>query len=612
MKFSKIKEKSEKTGKAPANTRIKKSKYTNPLYALELIGLICTQKSEDEIDLSKLFQDYVSNAKRILETIDRTIEQGIKSSTENEFDKWKGYKDAAEEFRFIESLPEIIIRFIENQTNPSIKVGVVGKFSSGKSTFINALSGAGAFLPADVHPTSIVNTVISFSTEANEMTVVGKNFAGQLIKLSPEVLECIQHSNNSTGHISSVLSKLIVDLPVDSSNILRHFTFYDTPGYSNSSNSLYNDSNKYLEIIQDCSAVIYCHNIDKPAIERDDLQVLKSIRDKKPNCPICVVFTRGHRQGNPSVLKSIIENAKETLRKNNLVSNISISVVDSDVAGGMVNFIQGGTSSDNLLKSIIDRCSNEPEAFERVTTVFEYLFDDMLDKTVQLHESYTSILRDFKRKLIYDAPYEIDNLRNARLSVSTPQTKAFLNRLLDKEENESINREKVLKKIVDSLQDIRNMLGREKSNLKYLLRQNKETAENVKHKFSSVASVISDRKIATDIFMSIALGDMLSFLECFSNKEGVDLTAVDNNGFNVVTRVAESGNMEMMKFLIENKANIDIKDRYGRRAIDVAVENHDRTMTAMLFKFNPDLRREKESLIQRAAKTNFEDFIKTL
>jgi len=120
-------------------------------------------------------------------------------------------------------------------------------------------------------------------------------------------------------------------------------------------------------------------------------------------------------------------------------------------------------------------------------------------------------------------------------------------------------------------------------------------------------SSLEKRKIDKDIFEVIDSDNLLDFKLCVS--EGIDLNSFNKDGYNPLTYAVKSGNNEMVKFLLDAKADPSVNDNRGMNAFLTAVENQYRDMCEILLDYDEDLvnttTSNKENAQQLAEKNMF-------
>lgn len=154
MGFDGIKNKSASMGKKPMSAFLKVNKYENPQTVLDLISHICTSGMDlsvrDEFTpyrdkCSQLEEDYSKINTR--EAENPFVDASINDLTES----------CAAPFAMMP------VYLDHSGFSDAINVAVGGGYSSGKSSFLNNITGIGAVLPTGIEPVSMINTYISFS-----------------------------------------------------------------------------------------------------------------------------------------------------------------------------------------------------------------------------------------------------------------------------------------------------------------------------------------------------------------------------------------------------------------------------------------------------------------
>lgn len=145
-------------------------------------------------------------------------------------------------------LSDIVQELLSHENTNDTQVVVAGGFSAGKSSFLNALTGAGELLPTGIDPCSMVQTYLYCSAKTKEIVVKGINLKNAVVLLDKDVLQSIQHESKSKVYLASVLDKLFVEVP---SELLDGFVFIDTPGYNNSDKKNITNNSTDEEIAKD-------------------------------------------------------------------------------------------------------------------------------------------------------------------------------------------------------------------------------------------------------------------------------------------------------------------------------------------------------------------------
>ena len=320
MGFDGIKNKSASMGKKPMSAFLKVNKYENPQTVLDLISHICTSGMDlsvrDEFTpyrdkYSQLEEDYSKINTR--EDENPVVDASINDLTES----------CAAPFAMMP------VYLDHSGFSDAINVAVGGGYSSGKSSFLNNITGIGAVLPTGIEPVSMINTYISFSDKVTKLIVSGKNCKGHVVKLNREVLDCIQHSSKSKVYVSSVLDELYIKVPVSKDREhLKGLVFIDTPGYNNSDNANKENGKKDIDTAFDAltysDALFWCIDAEAGTISQRDIEMLnKQIDNNDGNYPFVIVFNKMDKKPANDLVK-ILQSAEKICKSKLKIQPIDI------------------------------------------------------------------------------------------------------------------------------------------------------------------------------------------------------------------------------------------------------------------------------------------------
>lgn len=299
MAFKNIKSKSASMGKKSMSAFLKVNKYENPQAVLDLISHICTKGVN--LSVTDCFAPYKGKSTELpsgfLEKLDceyKLVEASLSDLTENCCDPYA-------------MLPV----YIEQPfTANAINIAVGGGYSSGKSSFLNSITGLKDVLPTGIEPVSMVNTYISFSAKSKKLEVLGRNLKREIVKLNRQVLECIQHSSKSKVYVSSVLEELYVNIPLpEDRKYLESLVFVDTPGYNNSDNANVENGKKDCDTSKDAlqmaDCIFWCIDVEAGTISQKDIELLNDVLDfnKDEAFPYVIVFNKMDKKPESDVIK---------------------------------------------------------------------------------------------------------------------------------------------------------------------------------------------------------------------------------------------------------------------------------------------------------------------
>lgn len=189
-------------------------------------------------------------------------------------------------------------------------VGIGGKFSSGKSCFINSITNA--TLPEGQKPTTSIATYIVNAEQANNIAITNGD---ECVKIDDEAVEALAHAFYEKYSIgfSKLLKNLVVYTPEFT---YPNIAILDTPGYSKSDTNKSDDSSDAeiaREQLKSVDYLIWLVDSNQGTVTQRDLDFMHSLNVKND---ILVVFTKASMRTDAD-LKKIIDEAKKTLKNAN-------------------------------------------------------------------------------------------------------------------------------------------------------------------------------------------------------------------------------------------------------------------------------------------------------
>lgn len=279
--------------------------YDEDIYEklLNNFNLLCniskqnTTENQFAVDLSKI--DEIIN-KKIPDTLK-------KNAPEDFYELYTEFKSHFEKFRDFILYDKLIGKNI---------VALGGGFSSGKSSFLNALMGKNV-LPADIDPTTSVPTYI---VSGEEHSVMGINVFDTKVQMKPQDIRKISHGfgeledddeetvteSVTLGHI---LDNIFFSTPWHK---YKNIAFLDTPGYSKPDSEQY--SAKTDEMIargqlKSSNYILWFIQADTGTITEEDIKFIQSLQTDNP---ILIVVNKADKK-NIDDLITIISKIRSTL-----------------------------------------------------------------------------------------------------------------------------------------------------------------------------------------------------------------------------------------------------------------------------------------------------------
>lgn len=314
-------------------------------------------------------------------------------------------------------------------------LGVGGKFSAGKSCFINSITNAE--LPEGQRPTTSIATYIVNADSRKNIALTKKSV---YVDLDDEALEALTHRFFEKYKIG--FSKLIQQLIVYTPDFTYpNIAILDTPGYSKS------DVNKGEDSTDAQMARIQLQSIDylvwlidsvQGVITQRDLEFLATLN---VDTPILFVFTKASLETDEN-LKKKIKQAKEMLKKCNkevydVIAYDSVTketVIGEGVLEQFLTMINEDNSLeesfDSLIRSIGERLimqidnqvEFEKDQINQLDELFFNLYkvehiNSLLDNCL-IQNAELNQLTINRRKIVqnFDRLVQILNLKDGRIS----------------------------------------------------------------------------------------------------------------------------------------------------------------------------------------------------
>ena len=557
MKLDSLKQQYKNEGRKTTSSILKVDRYENPQEALNLVAHICTAASD--IDLSACTNDFYT----MLENMQEIFE-------EKEF--------IFANKNFFEDCKDVIEDIEDSDARMTMTIGVAGGYSSGKSTFLNALTNIGDMLPTGIDPVSIVNTDINCNPDATQITVRGRNVKDDIVLLDKDVLGCIKHSSKTKVFLTSVLKKLTVDIPAP--DYLRNICFIDTPGYNNSGSANkengVTDKETALIGIERADAVIWCIDSEIATVTDTDFNILKSL-----SVPFILVFTKKDKKSEGEI-KRIMRDA-ERICGGKLSSNPPYDIAAVSCTSGDIESVSlSGRKLFDILKQLKNECGAN-DLLQSCCDRIENLFTVELlvsEKKIRANEQLRQKLIERKKRANRHELNELEDETDEILAVIRHE-KEFC-KLIN--ETKPLILQQVKVSCIESIKVVKKVLG---------------SLQHLKH--------TEDR----DIFSAIGADNMPRFLACCGT--GVDMSSLSRDKYTPLTAAVACGNNEMVKFIIDHTKGMSIlrdKDGRGYNSFETAVINHYKDICSLLLAADPQLPRISRSVVELSRMNNFEQWIK--
>jgi len=186
-------------------------------------------------------------------------------------------------------------------------VALGGGFSTGKSSFINALL-KNRMLPSEIDPsTSVPTYVINGAKES----AVGINVFNKKVELAIEELKIISHGFTSEYNVKfgHLLEIIFVETPEQP---FKSISFLDTPGYSKPESENYSkktDENIARTQLNSANFILWFISAEEGTITDEDIKFLQSLNS---DIPFAVIVNKSDKRGE-SDISEIVGLVKQNL-----------------------------------------------------------------------------------------------------------------------------------------------------------------------------------------------------------------------------------------------------------------------------------------------------------
>lgn len=230
-----------------------------------------------------------------------------KNAPEDFYELYTDFKSEYEKFRDFILYDKLIGKNI---------VALGGGFSSGKSSFLNALMGK-SVLPSDIDPSTSVPTYI---VRGEKHEVMGINVFDTKVQMQPRDIKKIAHGFGEVEDdddekvtdavtLGHVLENIFFSTPLHK---YENIALLDTPGYSKPDSEKYSaktDEQISRGQLNSSNYILWFVQADAGTITEEDIKFIKTLRD---GIPMLIILNKADKK-NLADLKEIIAKIKSTL-----------------------------------------------------------------------------------------------------------------------------------------------------------------------------------------------------------------------------------------------------------------------------------------------------------
>lgn len=190
-------------------------------------------------------------------------------------------------------------------------VAVGGRFSSGKSTFINKLLG-GKQLSADINPTTSVPTHL---LKGERNIIYAQNFLKRVVELTVEEFKFLVHDDK--GSFGSSVSRLFTSVYIEKEEFpWDNLALLDTPGYSKpeGEDDVVTDKNIAQQQLNSADYILWLISAEDGTITEDDINFLSKVY---AHIPKLIVVNKADKKSEEDI-EDVVALIKQTLGNRNI------------------------------------------------------------------------------------------------------------------------------------------------------------------------------------------------------------------------------------------------------------------------------------------------------
>lgn len=274
------------------------------------------------------------------------------------------------------------LNLLINTLNEPPLIAVIGQFSSGKSTFLNALLGSNV-LPSGLTPVTAKSVRLKFS----KLPLLSVKFidGGESLLVSSELAE-----------LNSVSEKIKNMTLYSPSEILKDINFIDTPGLNSLRDA---DTKETKNTLRKVCGVIWL-SLSNNAAKASELESIKEILKANNLRAICLINQKDKLS--PSELEALLAHAKQTYGE--LFADC-VAISSKQALHGITNddkdlleISNFSLALESIKKTFLDSSFKENFIKARATKIINFLISGQ-ENRLRIYDEAKKILDDFNKNL---------------------------------------------------------------------------------------------------------------------------------------------------------------------------------------------------------------------
>lgn len=278
---------------------------------------------------------------------------------ENELDYYQRFKTLAD---------RLIERYKLVKIADKTVVSLGGKFSSGKSKFINSIANTGDLLPESQSPTTSIPTYI---LKGEDIELTGNSNYGYKIELTVDSMKALTHEFHEKYEMgfSPFIESIVISTPEYSVN--ENVVLLDTPGYtkfdeSSIAKSDFSDRTRAFNQLKITDYLIWLIDIHNGEITVDDIEFIDSLNIQTP---ILIVFNKADIKTEKDI-ELILNKAREIVERDLSTKCFGVTAYSS---------LYNKEYGDNFIERFMEYAANSEMHSNDIMEDFVKLEEEMRD-----------------------------------------------------------------------------------------------------------------------------------------------------------------------------------------------------------------------------------------
>ena len=350
---------------------------------------------------------------QLLSSTDKRCSTSVKKITGQIHELFQIYSDTVieDKMRFYHRFMALCSRLREQHKIQKLMhkavIGVGGKFSAGKSKFLNAVTGLGQLLPEETAPTTSIPTYI---IKGRQTRITANNIYGNACVLDTEQLQAMTHEFFKAYRIG--FSSFVESIFIEGENctLSERLALLDTPGYNkfdSKTKETVTDKRKALEQLRISDHLIWLADADNGTLTQEDLAFMEDLHMTEP---ILIVLNKCDKKSDEQIGEILEQTASDvTMYGLRCYGIVAYSALEQKEYGG-IPFEAGKSYSGTMIADFFTFAASSKNRNNDILTQFEQLKTDFLKMISDQQDVAVSMCADLRNEICRSE--QVKNIRS--------------------------------------------------------------------------------------------------------------------------------------------------------------------------------------------------------